>query len=280
MKIVFIGAGKVGKTLAKLITLKTSHHIIAISNKVSTQQSCEFIGAGATITNIEDLPSADLYFITTPDSEIEVCCQRLVAQATIPKEAIIIHCSGALPSGILHCAKHKGIAIASVHPIKSFALPEQSIKSFAGTYCAYEGDASCFPSIASLFSEIGGKVFKLSSDNKARYHAAGAFASNFIVSLFDISTKLLQQSGVDKENAIDISLSLMTSTLENLKTTRSANESLTGPVARGDTATINQHIAALDNQNLQQLYAMLSTYSLDLTKLSAERKHALKILLS
>jgi predicted short-subunit dehydrogenase-like oxidoreductase (DUF2520 family) len=70
--------------------------------------------------------------------------QRL-AQAVPLTGSVVFHCSGALASDRLQAVRAAGGAVASVHPIRSFADPQAVAQAFAGTYCGMEGDVARWP---------------------------------------------------------------------------------------------------------------------------------------
>jgi predicted short-subunit dehydrogenase-like oxidoreductase (DUF2520 family) len=85
-----------------------------------------------------------------------------------------------------------------------------------------------------LAAELGLNPFDLADDDKALYHAGAAMASNFLVTLFRVSARLLGESGAPPEALVP----LMRRVIEN-------GFQLTGPIARGDWATVDAHLAAI-----------------------------------
>lgn len=85
MKIIIIGAGKVGKTLAKHLT-DEGHNIIVIEkdkqvldNLLNTYDVAGFVGNGATvdIQNEAEVSKADLFIAVTDNDELNLVCCRL-----------------------------------------------------------------------------------------------------------------------------------------------------------------------------------------------------------
>jgi predicted short-subunit dehydrogenase-like oxidoreductase (DUF2520 family) len=99
---------------------------------------------------------------------------------------------------------------------------------------------------------------------RARYHAAAVVASNFPVVLAAAAERLFAGAGVEGDAARDATLQLMQSALANLKGAPPST-ALTGPVARGDAATVGRHLDALDDEPLvREAYAALSRLALEL----------------
>lgn len=274
----FIGAGKLGKTLARLIQLNNAGTIQGICNRSfeSAVSAVDFIGAGTAYHGISDLPAADLTFITTPDELIKTCCEILANSKHLKPASLVIHCSGSLSSEILASAKSKDCKLASIHPMRSFADPEISVREYQGTFCAFEGDLAALNTVSELFTKIGSIVYSIQSDKKDLYHAAAVFASNYLLSLFQKSLYCLEQAGVDSDIAVDIIQNLMQGTLNNLKITRSTEQALTGPIKRGELSIIAKHINALANPALIELYKQLGLATLEIAALPKETEQEMR----
>lgn len=275
-----IGAGNLGKTIGKLIFTHDVGFIQEICN-TSTKSGIEaasFIGQGEVKTISELLP-ADITFITTPDDQIELCCQQLSKSSKLKKNSIVVHCSGSLSSEVLKTVREKGCFVASVHPMRSFAKPDISFKQYSGTYCAIEGDYEATNVLEELFTKIGSVVYAINKDKKSAYHAAGVFASNYLVTLCQNSLLCLKDAGVENDMSMKIIASLMQSTLNNLETTLSPDKSLTGPIKRGDINTITKHLSALP-EPLSNLYKTLGLATLNIAHLSEDVEKKIAELLS
>jgi predicted short-subunit dehydrogenase-like oxidoreductase (DUF2520 family) len=107
--------------------------------------------------------------------------------------------------------------------------------------------------------------------DRARYHAAGVIASNYVVTLFNEALHLLQSldSGADERLIRQTLVHLVDNTLQNIKATGTA-QALTGPIARGDAGTVRKHLEALDKEDteLAALYRLLGRRT---ARLAAER---------
>lgn len=275
-----IGSGNLGKTISKLIFTHDVGTIQGICNTSikSGIEAVSFIGQGEVKTMSELLP-ADITFITTPDDQIELCCQELSKSSKFKKESTVVHCSGSLSSEILRTAKEKGCFVASVHPMRSFAKPDISFKQYDGTYCAIEGDDEAVKVLEELFTKIGSVVYAINKEKKSAYHAAGVFASNYLVTLCQNALLCLGDAGVENEMSMKIIASLMQSTLNNLETTLSPEKSLTGPIKRGDINTITKHLNALP-EPLSNLYKTLGLATLGIANLPEEREKKISALFS
>ncbi|WP_019141099.1 Rossmann-like and DUF2520 domain-containing protein [Noviherbaspirillum massiliense] len=266
-----IGAGNVGKTLGRLWSI---HQTFAIQDVMcrsldSAQRAVTFIGAGRAVDKNEDLRRADVYMITTPDDRIAAICASLAEASLFSNESIVFHCSGALRSTELQAAHGRGAATASVHPIRSFAMPGQVAKNFAGTFCGVEGDPQALEVLASAFSAIGAQLVPILSESKVLYHAASVFACNYLTTLLDVAKASYVKSGIPPDVALKLMEPLVRETVDNIFRIGTAN-ALTGPVARGDMQTAERQRKALAEWDAR--YARLYADFIELTSELARKK--------
>jgi predicted short-subunit dehydrogenase-like oxidoreductase (DUF2520 family) len=268
-----IGAGNLGQTLGFLL----KRHGIQIGGVCNTSiestiHAIDFIGAGYHSEKIQELAPADMTFITTPDGIIQSVCNELSKTSNLKNGSIIIHCSGALTSDILHAVKSRHCFVASVHPMRSFANPRISVQQYEGTYCAIEGDAEIIPKVESVFNLIGSVTYKICKEKKSSYHAAGVFASNYLVTLSQQALLCLEAAGVDKETGMHVITNIMKGTITNLERTLSPTASLTGPIQRGDVFTVKKHLDGLQSAEQKELYSKLGLATIPLAILDDEKK--------
>ena len=264
-----IGCGRLGQTLAKLWAQHNVFTIQDIMNRsrASAAAAVAFIGAGHAVADAAELRPADLFLIATPDDAIATCAHRLAQTGCLQVGNIVFHCSGALPSTDLHRVTEYGAFTASVHPVKSFATPERAVQSFAGTYCGVEGDPQALAVLQSAFTRIGGKLFAIDPTKKTFYHAAAVLVCNNLTALIELGARLYEKAGLSRETAFDVMRPIVRETVEaafSLGTARA----LTGPLARGDHATVGKHLDALhaSDPQIEAAYRALGVIAIDLAR--------------
>ncbi len=264
MQINIIGLGNVGQTLAKMLVDLKLANIAGIYNRTEEKAlaGIKFIGQGKYCKSISALPRADLTFITTADDFIEKASFEYSLNNNLQAGSIVVHCSGVLPASCMHVLQEKGFYICSIHPMHSFVDPHVSLQKYPGTYCAIEGDKVAIDVVSQLFAALGSKIIRVASDSKPLYHAAGVFASNYLLTLSEQALRCLHAAQIVEDDALGLVVSLMQSTINNLSVKKSPESALTGPVKRGDFATIDKHLDALSNINLKDFY----TFMLEKTK--------------
>lgn len=264
-----IGCGKVGQTLGRLWHENHAVEIQDILNRSveSGMTAIAFVGAGRVAHNYADLRPADIFLIAAPDDQIAACCEALANTECLSTNNIVFHCSGALPSSSLQAASAHGAAIASIHPIRSFAVPEKIISDFADTYCGIEGDQRALDMLTPLFTAIGAQLVTIKSEEKILYHAAAVFASNYLVTLLDTAVQTYGQAGIPPDVALKMMASLVRETTENVLK-MGPEQALTGPIARDDVATVLKQYRAVNkwNRRYGALYKQLGKLTAHLAR--------------
>ena len=130
-----------------------------------------------------------------------------------------------------------GAHVASVHPVRSFADPQAVAADFAGTFCGIEGDQEALALLEPAFAAIGARLVRIDPAAKTVYHAAAVFASNYLVTVVDAALRAYEAAGVPASVARELAQPLATEALANVFRL-GPEAALSGPVARGDFATV------------------------------------------
>ena len=181
---------------------------------------------------------------------------------------IVFHCSGALASTDLVSAQEAGALTGSVHPIKSFAAPNESIETFNGTFCGVEGDERSLEVLRPAFEAIGGKTFAIDPQFKTIYHAAAVMVCNYLTSLLEVGAQTYAKAGLDRETSMQVMEPIVRGTMENIFRSGTV-AALTGPIARGDHSIVAKQLSALSDWNPRfgNLYRDLGAVALELSRL-------------
>ena len=124
---------------------------------------------------------------------------------------------------------------------------------------------------------MGLRSFVIASAQKARYHASLSAAANFSVALADFAQKLLASTQIPIAMQRELVASLMQQNAGNLME-QAPIDALTGPIVRGDAATVAMHLAATsaDEQAVYRAWAM-ETLHLARPRLSEEAYQAVYV---
>lgn len=255
-----IGAGLLGKTLCQLLSSQVRIGQVINRSPLSSQNAVDFIGTG-TAASFADIAPADIWLIATTDDALEITGQALYNSGVLKPGTTVFHCSGSVSSSEVFKFPREDIYTGSVHPIHSFANPGESVKCFAGTQCAIEGQPQATALLTDLFTALGALPFAIDANRKTLYHASTVMACNYLVSLLETSQQMLLASGYPAVGSNPLE-PLVRQTMDNFFKS-DAKSSLTGPIARGDNHVVASHLAAMSgepNGDLwRQLYSALGS---------------------
>jgi predicted short-subunit dehydrogenase-like oxidoreductase (DUF2520 family) len=203
-----------------------------------------------------DSSGADAVLLCVPDAEIAP------AAALLERGPLVGHCSGATGLGAL--APHEAF---SLHPLMT--VTGDGAK-FAGAGAAIAGTTPrALRLAAELAAALGMRAVEIAERDRTAYHAAASVASNFLVTLEAAAERLAASAGADRELLVP----LVRATVENWAKL-GARRALTGPVARGDDATVAAQRAAIA-QRAPDLLALFDALAQATSALAGSRKAAL-----
>ena len=270
-----IGAGRAGMVLCKLLASRCEIGQIINRSIESSKYAIDFIGGGeaacAVNNDYSHLKTADIWMLTCPDDQIETVAKGLLSSGPVHQNTVVFHCSGTLSSTIFNDTLDSPVNVASLHPIHSFASAQKSVGYFAGTYCAVEGDESAVSRLTELFTAIGAIVMPINAENKTLYHLSTVTACNHLVALLHMSQLMLAEAGIPEPHRNLALRQLIEQTLENFLHSGSKN-ALTGPISRGDVATITDHLSILQQAPIswQETYTGLGRTAVDIARQQAQ----------
>jgi pantoate--beta-alanine ligase len=210
-----VGAGRLGNALAEALR--------AAGRPVEGP-----LGRGAS-------PEANAVLLCVPDAEIAA------AAAAVAPGPLLGHCSGALGLDVLGDRE-----AFSLHPLMTVT---HAGARFEGAGAAVDGTSERAVAAATeLAVAVGLRPFRVQPENRAAYHAAASMASNFLVTLQAAAERLAATAGADR----DVLAPLVRATVENWMAL-GAERALTGPVARGDEATVERQRAAVEERTPELL---------------------------
>lgn len=262
-----IGCGKVGTALSIYLT-KSGYSVAGLS--CLTLSSAQALGAQVAATRFTTSPEeitihSDVVFITTPDDRIEQVCNAISSAHGFKAGSVILHCSGALPSTILASAKSSGAFIGSMHPLQSFASTVFEKNPFSGIITDIEGDDTAVKIAQEIAADLGAKSLIIKTEAKTLFHAAAVVASNYLVTVMDLALQFMGKAGVERKDAWNVLKPLVEGTVSNIGRV-GIPEALTGPISRGDIATVERHNQAIKDilPELLSLYKVLGRHTVEL----------------
>lgn len=204
--------------------------------------------AGLRVTSGREVGgSPDLVLLAVPDASIADMANA------IPVGPWVAHVSGA--TSITALAPHR--RRFCLHPLQTLTT-DRGPEQLDGAWAALTFETDDAGRVAyELADRLDLHPFEVADADKALYHAGASVASNFLVTLYRIAAELFVESGAPPQALVP----LMRRVIEN-------GFQLTGPIARGDWATVDAHLSAIRDRapEVEPLYHALA----EATRSSAE----------
>jgi len=257
--VAIIGPGRVGLSLARALARSGSApRVLARHERVLPDPLGD-----ATVDWDAAIAAAGLVVIAVPDDMIPVVSAGLAERGIITRRHVVLHTSGLHGRSALAALAPGGAGLGSWHPVQTFTDRDGDPLALSGAPVVIEGDDRALAAGRDLAARLGlAPVLVITGEQKAKYHAAAVFASNYIVVLSRIATRLGREAGLGPD-ADTIFLPLVRRTAENL--VHQADGALTGPIARGDAGTVARHVASLEGPT-RTLYQLMGREALSIAR--------------
>lgn len=244
-RIVILGAGHLSWHLAQVLQ-KAGYSTVVATRQCGLSWPVPLVG----YHELEDLGAdAGAVVIAGRDAEINALSRRI--PQTMRDSLPVLHCSGAAPLGVLdESIRHPGV----LWPVRSFRRGEAA-ESWQALPLVYDGESErALAYVRALATTLSTATYWLDDRQRARLHLAAIFGNNFSNWLYQIAHELCAERQVPFEAL----LPLLRETA-NKQTTAPPRLIQTGPAARGDTPTLDRHLADLaDHPDYQALYRTFS----------------------
>src|SRR6476646_5947486 len=240
--VAIIGAGRMGRGLA--LTLEHGGTSVRLLGRDRSSDATREV---------------QLILIATPDGDIADVAAELASTAAIEAHQVVLHLSGLLDRSALRPLAGTGAGLGSFHPLQAIADPAAAPGLLRDAYAGLEGDERALAAGERLARHLGMRPVRLAPEAKATYHAGAVVASNYTVVLAALAARLASRAGIEPEDVGELYLPLMRGTIANLALGPAA--ALTGPIRRGDAATVRRHLAALSPEE-RALYRELGRVAL------------------
>jgi len=260
--VAIVGAGRVGTALGILLA-RAGHRIVAVSGRRATRErAAAFLPDVPVLEPAEAAEGADLVLIATPDDAIASTCAALAG--SVGEGRWVAHVSGATGLDALAPARRAGAGVLAIHPLQTFPDVEAALDRIPGcTVAVTAEDERGFALGELLARDLGARAIRLADWDKALYHAAAVFASNYLVATQALAEELFRRAGL--EEPLEAFLPLSRATLENVAA-MGPGRALTGPAVRGDAGTVARNLEALAERAPEAIpaYVALARAALDL----------------
>jgi len=271
MKFSLFGASKTGISIAYHLC-KNGHQPIFTWNRSEENlaKALEYVPFESSSKNLKDFnEECDFVILSISDDAIEDIAERFLS-INKNKDLKILHTSGALDSSVFGDYENSG----SFHPVISISSIEEGIEMIPQTTFTCEGNISTF--LVQIANEIGETGITLTKEQKQNIHLSAVFMNNYMIGLIEKIKILNRDAGLEDHSTEKILQAITRQTIsKSWKNT--IEETLTGPVKRGDEKTIKKHLDILKNDDLfQQLYKIFGNILINFVNQDIEKVEALK----
>jgi predicted short-subunit dehydrogenase-like oxidoreductase (DUF2520 family) len=238
-----VGAGRAGTALGAALA-RAGHEVVAasaVSDASVRRARANFPGAAITEPS-EVIRRAGLVLLTVPDDALPGLVAGLAATGAPLEGRLLAHASGRYGVSVLEPAVRRGALPLALHPVMTFTGRDDDVERLRGTCFGVTSPEVLRPAAEALVIEMGGEPVFIAEQDRDLYHAAIAGAANYLVTLVAQAMDLLRGIGVPEPARL--LAPLLSASLDNAL--RFGDAGLTGPVARGDAATVAAHVAALE----------------------------------
>lgn len=298
-----ISAGAVGTAVAEKF-LQAGHHVhgVVARSEASRRRAAERIPT-VPIVELEEAAQTQLVVLAVPDPQLPAVIEQ-VARITSDGQ-MVVHVSGAHGCGILQPVTDTGALPLAMHPVMTFGGTAQDTANLAGCAWGITADSEIGQTVAELLvSSLEGQPVVVPEERRPAYHAAIAYAANYVVTLLSDAQRMLDhvlapedgagaapgavpggahgssagRAGTPPRHNPDSAKLLDTIVRTAVdKALSQRMEGLTGPVARDDAPAVLRHIEALKELEAGSHGANFTGAYIPMAERTAQLLHSLEV---
>ncbi|CAB4625703.1 unannotated protein [freshwater metagenome] len=246
LRVGVIGTGRAGSVIGAALH-RVGHEVVAVAavSEISRLRAQALLPQ-APVVDVADVAAAsDLVLVAVPDDVLEGLLAGLAASGVVKPGQFWVHLSGRYGTEVMAPVAAEGALPLAIHPVMSFTGTSMDLMRLEECPFGVTAPDELRSAAEALVIEIGGDPIWVPEDKRVLYHAALAFGSNYLITLVAQSADLLAAAGIEEPRRV--LAPLLGASLDNAL--RLGDQALTGPVARGDAATVEAHLAVLKNQS-------------------------------
>lgn len=246
-----VSAGRVGAVLGAALAV-AGHVVVATSgvSDASVRRAEELLPGVPLLAPDVVVRQSDLVLLAVPDDALPGLVRGLAAAGALRAGQIVAHTCGAHGVSVLQPATELGVLPLALHPVMTFTGQREDLARLAA--CGFGVTALDEPGWSvgeALVVEMGAEPVRVPESARPLYHAALAHGANHLAVLVCDAADVLRRAGIEwgavatPERLLG---PLLSAALDNAL--RHGDRALTGPVSRGDVATVAAHLRVLDEQ--------------------------------
>lgn len=272
-----VGAGRVGTAVARILQ-DAGNECLAVASRSADSRTRAASLLSAPESAVGSLPEVDVTLVGVVDAALEGVVRELADRTGTGH--VVIHFAGAFGLAPLEPVIKAGAWGCALHPVQACPDIATAIERLPGSAW---GVTCTWPAIEWARSLISGPLrgTPVDVDERARplWHAAAVSTSNGIAALMAVGERLLESIGIAEPEKVLGPLAL--GTVENAIAGGGGAATLTGPAVRGDTRTIERHLAAITESapEVLEAYSLAAMVILEAGRLDAGTADSIRALL-
>jgi predicted short-subunit dehydrogenase-like oxidoreductase (DUF2520 family) len=263
--VVLVGAGSLAHALASLLP-KAGYRIseFVVRSKSERRREAEKLAQAsrARLATFETASwDAGIIWVAVSDGAIASTAE-LMAPLADWRGKIVLHSSGALASAELRALKRRGAVVGSVHPMMTFVPGKVPVVNAVAW--TIEGDRQAASVARRVVRALKGVPLSIEARDKSRYHVFAAFLSPLMLVHLETAARLAVAAGIPARELTAVMRPIVEQTIQNYFEKKGsgggAGKAFSGPLIRGDVATIEGHLRALrgDREALSLYRALIA----------------------
>lgn len=260
-----VGSGSVAQALGRALHERgVSVVALAARNPDRAAQAARFVGPAVRPVGYPEIVAIASHLVVAVSDEAITSVAGLLAAAG-PGPRVVLHTCGSRGPDALAPLRGAGVACGVLHPLQTVPSPELGVPRLQRITFGVGGDPPAVRWAEEIAHLLEGRALHVAADGFPAYHAAAALAGNAVAALVDSALVLMERAGVDGARALEAVAPLCRASAENVVAVGPV-AALTGPIARGDVATVREHARALADVewDVAELYVAASRRLLDL----------------
>ena len=257
LRVGVIGAGRVGAVLGAALA-RAGHRVTGVYavSEDSRARATDLL-PDAPVADIPTvIAGTDLVLLAVPDDALAHLVAGLAATGTWEAGQIVAHTSGRHGASVLDPVLDAHALPMALHPAMTFTGTLMDVDRLRDCAFGVTAPDPLREMAMALVLDMGGTPVWIAEADRATYHAALAHGANHLVTLIAEAAQVLRAAGVAQ--TADVLGPLVRAALDNAL--RLGDAALTGPVARADVGTVEQHLSALEeiSPEIRRTYVALA----------------------
>lgn len=262
LRVALVAAGRVGTAVAHHLRA-AGHQIAAVTsrNPASAERAADLLEA-PVVSDLRGVPVVDLVIVGATESAIADIARGLAQ--TVAPGTVVMHLAGVFGLAPLEPLAASGARPAALHPVQSMPDVDTAIARLPGSAWG----VTCAPADrdwahALIRQDLRGEPFDVREEDRPLWHAASVGTSNGVAALMSVGERILTELGIEfPERVLG---PLAAGTVANAREGGGGGATLTGPIVRGEVASVQRHLEALRRRDprLASAYALAASVVLE-----------------